>query len=348
MRLIRPFVITDAALAESNVVETAPAAYNAGTTYALNAEVSVASGTVLSVYRSLQNSNTGNTPASSPLWWVLIGNTYAIWDSGTSYAADDIVISAATHREYQSIAGSNLNNPVTDATKWTDLGSNNRWRMFDGSVTSQTENPDSIDVEIDTIGRIDSVALLNVDGISATITMTDAVDGVVFDETFSLVSPSGIIDWYSYFYEPIERLADLYVGDMPAYANATIGVIIDGGEAPAKCGALITGLSKEIGLTEYGAKVGITDYSRKTLDDFGNYSVVERAFSKRADFTVWIDSGLTDQVQILLSRYRAEPIVYVGSEAFGSTLIYGFYKDFSVDIAYPTKSICTLQIEGLT
>jgi hypothetical protein len=348
MKLVRPFTVTEAALTVSDVVETAPAAYNAGTTYALAATVSVATGTAIAVYESLQNSNTGNAPASSPSWWKLTGNTYALYSAGTSYAEDDIVISATTHRTYQSLVGSNLGNALTDVTKWTDIGPTNRWSMFDASVTSQTSNPESIEVTIQTAGRIDSVALLNVDAAGVTVTMTDSVEGEVYNETFSLVSPSGIIDWYAYFFEPIERLADLYIGDLPPYAGAEIEVSFDGAGATTKCGGLVLGLSKQIGETVYGAGVGIIDYSRKTVDAFGNFSIVERAFSKRANFTVNVPIGLTDQVQVLLSRYRAEPIIYVGADRFGSTLVYGFYKDFNVEIENPAFSVCTLQIEGLT
>lgn len=353
MKLIRPVTVDDAVLNASNVVETAPAAYNSGTTYALNAEVSVATGTALAVYRSLQNSNTGNAPASSPLWWVLTGNTYAEWNSGTTYTEGDIVISAATHRTYQSLQASNLNKPLVTAEGvtndwWLDIGATNRWKMFDQSVTSQTSNPESIEVELQAAGRVDSVALLNVDGATATITMTDAVDGVVYDETFSLVSANGIIDWYSYFFEPIERLVDFVVTGMPPYANAVVDVVIDDPGTNARLGALVIGQSKELGVTQYGASVGIQDYSRKERDQFGNYNVVERAFSKRADFTVWVENGLFDQVQTLLATYRATPIVYVGAEAFGSTVVYGFFRDFSGEIAYPTHSIYTLSLEGLT
>ena len=28
--------------------------------------------------------------------------------------------------------------------------------------------------------------------------------------------------------------------------------------------------------------------------------------------------------------------------------VYGFYKEFSIDLAYPTVSYCSLTIEGLT
>lgn len=275
-----------------------------------------------------------------------------VWSSGTTYAFGAIVrgSGAAAHRIYESQQSGNLgHDPAPDnGTWWLEAGATNRWRMFDGSVTSQTTNANSVEVELQAAGRINSVALLNLDAASATVSMMDATDGEVFNQTYSLVSPSGVIDWYAYFFEPIERLVDLLVTDMPPYADAAITVTIDDPGGTAKIGALVMGLSKDIGLAQYGATVGIQDFSRKEIDPFGNYSITKRAFAKRASFTVWSENGLVDQIQRLLAEYRAEPIVYVGSEEFGSTIVFGFYREFSIEIAYPTHSICTLSLEGLT
>ena len=78
MRFIRPISITAAMLTASNVPETEvdTPAYAAGTTYALDARVSVANGLNLIFYRSLQGANTGNSPSSSPIWWIEIGTGY--------------------------------------------------------------------------------------------------------------------------------------------------------------------------------------------------------------------------------------------------------------------------------
>ena len=114
------------------------------------------------------------------------------------------------------------------------------------------------------------------------------------------------------------------------------------------CGACIIGLATNLGLTQYGAQVGIQDYSVKQRDDFGNYTVLERAFSKRGTFQVYVPAGMVDQTQTLLSSYRATPIVYIGSELYTSTMIYGFYKEFTQEIQYKNYTLCTLDIEGLT
>jgi hypothetical protein len=50
----------------------------------------------------------------------------------------------------------------------------------------------------------------------------------------------------------------------------------------------------------------------------------------------------------VLTPLRATPIIYYGADGFDATVIYGFYKDLAVTIAYPEISTCTLEIEGLT
>lgn len=282
----------------------------------------------------------------------VVETDYTAWASGTTYAQGTRVrvVSTNVHKVFESVQGSNTNhNPLTDdGTWWLLVGATDRWRMFDGSVNSQTSNADSIDVQILGAGRIDAVALLNISAATARIKVTDPVDGVVYDTTFSLNSSSGITDWYSYFFEPIARAADLVVTDLPHYSDPTVEIVLTDTGATVLCGECVLGQQRTFGETQYGASVGIQDYSIKQADDFGNFTIVERSFSKRANFTVNIDAGLVDQLQTLLAAYRATPIVYVGSDLYGATAVYGFYKDFQIEITYPEVSVVTIEIEGLT
>ena len=301
MKIIRPFTVNNAALTSSNVAETDYAAYNAGTTYALNTRVIYVVGENHWVIESLQNGNIGHTPTglTTDTWWLKVGNT-------------------------------------------------NRWRMFDTSVQSQTTNADSIDVSLLVNERANAVALLNISAASVHITMTDAIDGVVYDQIYSLVSDSGITDWYAYFYEPIVRKNDFTVTDLPSYVNATLDVVLTATGETVACGGLITGLQRYLGATQYGASTGITDYSVKEQDAFGNYSILERAFRKRADMSLFVDNVFIDQLQIILSGLRATPTLYIGTEEYANTIIYGYYKDFNINVTYTNNSICTLELEGLT
>lgn len=276
---------------------------------------------------------------------------YPHYLGGTTYALGTrvIYVLANVHKVYESLAAANLNHtPPSSPTWWLDIGQTNRWRMFDTSVTSQTSKADHIDVTVQGEGRINALALINISAIGANVIMTDAIDGVVYDQTFSLVSTAGITNWYSYFFEPIVRLTDLVVLDMPPYSSPEVRVYLQESGETVAVGVMVLGFQVDVGGTQYGAGVGIQDYSVKTQDTFGNYTILERAFRKRATFTVFVERGKVDQLQKLLAEYRATPMVYIGSELYGATIVYGFYKDFNIAIARATESICTIELEGLT
>lgn len=279
---------------------------------------------------------------------------YAAWSSGTSYGLGDrvIYVVADTHWIVESLQAGNLAHTPTGAdtdTWWLKVGATNRWSMFDGMIQSQTTAADEIAVTLTSATeRADSVALFNIDCATAHVTVTDATDGVVYDETVSMVSASGITDWYAYFFEPITRIHDYVFTELPPYLGADIDVTLTDTGGTALCGACVIGLSRDLGGTQYGAQVGIQDYSIKEQDAFGNYSILERAYNKRAVFQVQVANTLIDEMQTILAGYRATATVYIGSDDYASTMIYGYYKDFSVVISYPTVSILSIELEGLT
>lgn len=276
-------------------------------------------------------------------------NDYAEYNPATTYGAGDRVIIAAEHKIYESLQASNTGHaPSTSVTWWLEVGATNRWKMFDDSITAQTSNPDEITVAVLPASRIDSLALLNVDATTVQVTMTDPLEGVVYDKSFSLSDTSGISDWYAYFFEPIERKYDLIVTGLPQYPNAELTISLANEGHTVLCGECVIGQQKVIGKTMQGPSIGIQDYSVKQRDAFGNYTVLERSFNKRANFTVMVDAQFVDTLQRLLAQYRAVPIVYIGTDSYASTFIYGFYKDFSIEIAYLKHSICSLEVEGLT
>jgi hypothetical protein len=284
----------------------------------------------------------------------VLEDDYAEYDAGHTYSEGDFVIHVATdiHKIYQSLVGSNTGQALSDDTKWLDCGNTNRWKVHDGSVQSQTTNETSIENAYQISGLCTAVSVLNADAAELQVIVTDYDDGEVYNETVSLVSNSGIQDWYRYFTEPIIRIKDYALTNLPAYAGAQVAVklSVDAGSPAnyASCGAIILGTVKAIGTTGAGAKVGITDYSPKTVDGFGNISVTPRAYRKTGDFTILVNNELIDTVQYLLAKYRATPIVYIGTSAYGSTIIYGYYRDFSITISYPAHSLCSATIEGLT
>lgn len=276
--------------------------------------------------------------------------TAAAYNAGATYALGDRVQVDATdsHLIYESLQGSNTNHtPATSPTWWALVGATNRWAMFDSTNSSQTSNADSIEVTIQASARVDAVALINISAATARVVMTDPIDGVVYDRTMDLTSESGITDYYEWFFEPVIRKSDVAFTGLPPYLNASITITLTDTGNTVACGACVVGMAREIGRTRLGSGVGIQDYSVKTVDDFGNYTVTERLFSKRGSFDINVDPAMVDELQRLLASYRATPVVWIGDESYGSTILLGFYKDFSIVIAWPTMAQCSLEIEGL-
>ena len=276
---------------------------------------------------------------------------HAAWSSGTTYALDDYVIVTTPniHKIYKSKQNSNLNHdPVTDttATWWSDEGSTNRWKMFNTTVQQQTLKSGGFNVVITPAAIISGLSVVNADCESITVLMVDPVEGTIWNETYSMISDSGITSWYDYFFTPITRDSDLAVLGLPPYANAVLTVTFTG-SGDVKCGALVIGVAKTIGISQYGASFGIMDYSTKSTDSAGNVSILAGSFSDTVDVDVIIETPRFAEVKKILTDARSVPSVWVVEEDTDGLIVYGYFREFSILMTNPTVSLTTLSIEGL-
>ena len=279
-------------------------------------------------------------------------NDYAEWSAATTYSTGQRVIVLSTHKIYESLINSNLNNnPVTDdGTKWLDLGATNRWRAFDKRIGNKVTQLDTIQYVLsDPNSNVTSVALFGLVGISANVTVvSNSVE--VYNQTFSLTDNRNIVDWYTYFFEEQVQLEEALFLNIPPYLGATVTITVTAATGTnAELGQIVFGFLSDLGLTNYGTVVSIEDFSRKETDAFGNFFVVERAFSQIADFDVQFETRNTRKIQQTLSQFRATPIVYIGNpDASDATIIYGFYRRFDLTLETPSLSFGAIEVEGLT
>lgn len=272
---------------------------------------------------------------------------YSAYSSATTYAlgARVIVTSSGVHKCYESLQASNLNHaPQSSPTWWLDLGYDNRWSMFDTSVSTATSNTGSIVVSL-MPGVINSMALLGMSATSVTVTMVNS-GTTVYNQVYDLPA-SYIYDFYTYMFEPVGYKTFLVLNDLPQYAGATLTVTIDNGANVAKCSALVVGNSSYIGGLQWGASVGIIDYSTKETDTFGNTTIVKRAYSKKLSGEIFIQNDSIDSVFNMLSAYRSTPVVWIGDGYYESTIIFGYFKDFNMVLKTIAGAMCTIEIEGL-
>ena len=200
-------------------------------------------------------------------------------------------------------------------------------------------------------GAINSVALLELTGASAVVSMTSVSGGgTVYNQTVNL-DASEVSDYYAYFFSPFLQKTAVVLTDLPPYADGILTVSITG-SGTVSMGVLVVGLQTLLGASQYGAAAGITDYSIKTTDAFGNTTLTQRSYAKRTSTKLWLAKGAINRVHRKLSDLRATPCVWVGVEDDSGTYepltVYGFFKDFSVEVAYPEAALCSLEIEGMT
>ena len=272
----------------------------------------------------------------------------AAWNSATTYAKDAEV--NYNNSIYVSLQAGNLNKtPTTEPTWWIRKSANNTYSMFDEFVNTQTTRTSPLTVEVDPGGMFNSAAFFNLAGIKTLhLVVKDGSGGTtVYDKTFNL-DDTIIVDWYMYFFEPYDLRSDFIVQDLPPYINAVITATFSG-DAAVYVGNMVFGNFYLLGGTQYGVTTGIRDYSTKNTNTFGITTFTQRAFSKRMEANIFVENADLRFIQKLLQDLRATPSVWIGSDADGYDVlsVYGYYRDFNIEIPYPNNSFCRLEVEGL-
>jgi len=282
---------------------------------------------------------------------------YALWDSATSYAlADRVMIwDGANYLVFQSVQAANVGHTPLDEstvatavpTWWQYVGLTNAWRMFDRSYSSVSAAEAGISLALYPTGRIDTLALLNLNNArSVHVRVTHPSIGILYDQTHSLISAEGIDTYSEWFFTPRETITYLVLLDLPFFVGSRVDIDIDGLDE-VSCGLCLIGLANTLGGTQWGAEVGIKDYSVKETDEYGNLTITERVFANTGSFQIWVETAKVDRVHRLFEQYRADPILLIGANQYGCTYIYGLYTKYSMLIQYVGYSICSIDIEGV-
>lgn len=281
-------------------------------------------------------------------------SSHPVWAAGTTYALGARVHLVSTHKVYESAIAGNIGNNPASALQWVEVGPTNRWALFDRSNSTQTVKSTSFFYELAPVAAFNAVAMLGLTGAQtlrvrvthATIT-GPFLDGALYDRTLDLTSLPAQAGWWEWFYGERRGPTLAVLADVPGVIGSELRIDVTGTTALA-AGVLVFGQAKELGLlVRQGARVGIQDYSRKEVNDFGDTVLVQRAFAKRASFEIPIKAELVDEAIDYLASIRATPCLFIAPR-YESAVIYGFYKEFDVNIAYSVVSECSLQVEGLT
>lgn len=274
---------------------------------------------------------------------------YAAWTAGTYNAGDRVIYD---HKIWEAIATTTAQPDVGAAANpptWLFVSATNRYRMFDAAISSGTSNSGSINVTITPTAPYNAVVLFGVEAATVQLIVRDSGSTIVYNETITLADYSTVNSYYTYFFSALaaQEQSEIAFLDVPYYANATYQLIIDAGAGTAVCTEAVFGTQTELAVTNFGTTIGIKDYSVKETDDFGNVTIVERPYSKRAEYDLTIETNQVSVFTRYLAGIRATPVVYIGDPNRSETIVYGYYRDFNVVLSNPSISSCALTVEGL-
>lgn len=248
----------------------------------------------------------------------------------------------------------NIGNAITDTDHWIATGPTNRYAMFDPYSTRRTVSNSDITVVID-LGsdRVDCMQFLDL--VNITQIRIQANDGSdYYDETYSLADTSFSQEWYTvagHYTETRFKSAHGVTNIEPkAGTTLTITFTVTG---TGEVGTCVPGLSNELGGVEYGAGLGIANWSDISRNIYGTISVVERAYANQGEFDVIVLANLADAFFNIMASFRAMPLMWFmvpdGSDTGWAPrgLYYGIYKRFRENIAYYDRVTYILELEGL-
>ena len=265
--------------------------------------------------------------------------------TGTTGSTGTYTVSASQTVASTTITG---NAPVTNSTYWGRADSTNKWRMFDASVSSQSSKADSMVVEVRPSGRYNALYFGNINFASVQVVIKDSTGTTQYDETHSGVDDNWDVSFYSWYFEPIQRKTDIYITDLPNLNTPRITATFTDTNGTVLVGVMLPVFERYAGATQYGMTAGIRDYSVKTVDSYGNSQLEERSYSRRCQLTLLADNTDIDSIMAMFAAYRSTAVLYVGSDDYVMSYIFGWFNDANIEISYPTKSLISCDLESLT
>lgn len=274
---------------------------------------------------------------------------HGAWSAGATYALAARVIHE--HYIYESLQAANLAHTpsgLSSDTWWLQVGPTNRWAMFDQEINTGSTGSSPITIVVEP-GYINSVVLLDVEADSATITMHDGVTEV-FSQTVSLIE-SQVASWTDYFFEPFLYATQKIVDGLPYYLNAQVTVTVTKASGSVRVGGVVFGNSFEIGDALQGARSGITSYSRIEQNTFGVTQIVRRLSAKRMSLSLYLSTMTFKRVHALLTELDSVPCVWIVEpdqpDKYAPLIVFGYARDFQLDVQGPQICYCTLEIQGM-
>jgi len=206
------------------------------------------------------------------------------WADATSYVIGNIRALASEHTVYQCIqdhTSSISNRPDTNVAEgtgtvgdtWQYLYPTNRFAMFDNVNGTTSDDSGPIFLDLRPGATISSVSAFNISATRINVKMVDPSVGVVYNENITMRDDTEVVDWWQYYYAPIDNINEFVLTGLPSYINAAVEVTFSNdGDVPT----LMGGTSSGVGLST------VTLFYDRRLDSTSTPSPTDFTFTGSA------------------------------------------------------------------
>ncbi|GLT07980.1 hypothetical protein ACFQFQ_14540 [Sulfitobacter porphyrae] len=267
------------------------------------------------------------------------------WDAGTFYETTEQVIATEdqTIYVYQCVnpSGSTGDDPLSDdGTNWVIYGVKSRFRPFDNQLAPQLSGTEKIRYKLDFVNNLSpagyyTVIFMNAEG-EEVVCATRLISNGSVQSTRAIDISGGDYENFAVF-ENVYMDETMYLQVSVAAASGTVRV-----------GEIIIGMAVDLGEIAPGSQTSIVDFSTKDVDEFGNVSVVERAYVDTSIFKFSFETDQTNRISYALAQVRATPACYyIAEEQEKKGMhVFGFWQDFRLTVNV-NSSEGTLEVQGL-
>lgn len=272
-------------------------------------------------------------------------------DTGASlgyYQPNERAILTSTHKLYQCVKATNIR-PEIGATgdeteTWVEVGATNKFASFDDRLSYPAKITGTQSFELTLADRVNTVAFLNISGITSVRVQMDVGGSIVYDATKEGLDTSLIYDHYTWWFSDAEYVTELIFDDLPPYPNSKLIIDVTG---DGELGQIVTGFAKVIGECLAESNSNSIDLSTQEFDAFGKPKYVSRPIIKLNKYEILSDKSIAPAVERLFRELSGKNALWIGEIGSGQLLTtYGYTERSPIPYNMPTAINYSATIRG--
>lgn len=266
-------------------------------------------------------------------------------------------------RVWESVVADNSDDPVSGSLKatptWIDAGPSNKMAAFDQRNVTRCVRTDGSNLVLRfKIGApITALYLFAVTGSALTVRFY-AEDGTTLLRTespairsFESWSP----DWWDFFFTPWISNTQFGLIRVPASYGMVVEIDIAPEDGRAELGEAMVGVPTAIGRHKIGLDLGISDYSQKETDEFGDMSILKRETAPRRVYNLHIEPHMVATVEATLRGLTGTKTVFIVDSRLPALTVLGVLGDSKIgadfffdDDKLVGSATAKIEVQGVT